>query len=127
MVRRRKYGEDVKQSVKDLLDRTPILEELEYTYDNLLEQTEFITRLSSFQKELTGEVVNGRGLQDIADKAGKTLKSPVTIENLSMETIASSGLTEEERNDLYEATVKLVPNFLVKEQNGYTLSSRRSL
>ncbi len=121
------WGEDVKQSVKDLLDRKPILEELEYTYDNLLEQTEFITRLSSFQKGLTSEVVNGRGLQDIADKAGKTLKSPVTIENLSMETIASSGLTEEEREDLYEATVKLVPNFLVKEQNRYTLSSRKEI
>lgn len=121
------WGEDVKQSVKDLLDRAPILEELEYTYDNLLEQTEFITRLSSFQKELTSEVVNGRGLQDIADKAGKILESPVTIENISMETIASYGLTEAERKDLHEATVRLVPNFLVKEQNRYTVSSRKKV
>lgn len=70
------WGDDVKQNVVDLLGRKPIVEELEYTYDNLLEQTEFITNLSDFQKSLTSEVVNGRNLNTIVKIAGELIEKP---------------------------------------------------
>ena len=46
---------------------TPIMEELEYTYEQLLEQQKFVTQLSNFQKKLTEEISNGSNLETITN------------------------------------------------------------
>ncbi|WP_426427604.1 V4R domain-containing protein [Staphylococcus equorum] len=117
------WGDDVKQNAVDLLGRKPIVKELEYTYDSLLEQTKFITSLSDFQKKLTNEVVNGRTLKDVVKVAGKLIDKPLTIENLSMETIACSGISEEKIEKIREDMMEEVPKFLVKDQSEYIISS----
>lgn len=121
------WGDDVKQNVVDLLGRKPIVEELEYTYDNLLEQTEFITNLSDFQKSLTSEVMNGRDLKAIVEVAGELIEKPLTIEGLSMEMIACSGVSDSQKAKLREEMVETVPEFIVKEQSEYTLSSDKKV
>jgi predicted hydrocarbon binding protein/sugar diacid utilization regulator len=73
----------------------PIVKELEYTYEQLLEQQNFVTRLASFQKELTEEVSNGSNLQEI-------VKIPVLIEDIDHRTITYSGISKEKYLELKE-------------------------
>ena len=72
----------------------PIVKELEYTYEQLLEQQNFVTRLADFQKELTEEVSNGSNLQEIADLVFTIINIPIMIEDIDHRTIAYSGLPE---------------------------------
>ena len=53
---------------------TPIMEELEYTYEQLLEQQKFFTQLSDFQKKLTEEISNGTTLQTITNMVYDNMK-----------------------------------------------------
>ena len=46
---------------------TPIMKELEYTYEQLFEQQKFVTQLSDFQKKLTEEISNGSNLETITN------------------------------------------------------------
>ncbi|WP_017549741.1 V4R domain-containing protein [Salinicoccus carnicancri] len=121
------WGDDVKQNVADLLGRKPIVEELEYTYDNLLEQTEFITNLSDFQKELTNEVVNGRDLKAIVKVAGELVGKPLTIEDLSMETIACAGISDIQKEEMRKEMIETAPEFIVEDKSEYTLSSDKKI
>lgn len=78
----------------------PIVKELEYTYEQLLEQQNFVTRLASFQKRLTEEVSNGSNLQEICDLVYEIVKIPIVIEDIDHRTIAFSGLSEERHHEL---------------------------
>jgi sugar diacid utilization regulator/predicted hydrocarbon binding protein len=80
----------------------PIVKELEYTYEQLLEQQNFVTRLASFQKELTEEVSNGSNLQEIADLVFDIVKIPILIEDIDHRTITYSGIPEEKYLELKE-------------------------
>jgi predicted hydrocarbon binding protein/sugar diacid utilization regulator len=80
----------------------PIVKELEYTYEQLLEQQNFVTRLASFQKELTEEVSNGSNLQEIADLVNDIVKIPVLIEDIDHRTITYSGISKEKYLELKE-------------------------
>lgn len=73
----------------------PIVKELEYTYEQLLEQKRFVTRLANFQKELTEEVSSGSNLQEISELVYATVKIPILIEDIDHRTIAYAGLREE--------------------------------
>lgn len=78
----------------------PIVKELEYTYEQLLEQQNFVTRLASFQKKLTEEVSNGSNLQEIADLVYENVKIPILIEDIDHRTISYSGISEEKYLEL---------------------------
>lgn len=78
----------------------PIVKELEFTYEQLLEQQNFVTRLASFQKELTEEVSNGSNLQEISDLVYNLVKIPIIIEDIDHRTISFSGLSEEKYLEL---------------------------
>ncbi len=73
----------------------PIMEELEYTYEQLLERQKFVTRLSDFQKKLTEEISNGSNLQTIANMVYDSAKIPILIEDNEHRTIVHAGLSEE--------------------------------
>lgn len=111
---------DVDHVPVGLMDSTPIVKELEVTYDQLLEQTEFITSLSEFQKELTEEVVNGRDLNSILTTAYKFTKMPLTIDNLVFETIASVGFSDGDIEKLKRDSEVDIPKFLIKDKGGYS-------
>ena len=72
-----------------------LVKELEYTYEQLLEQQKFVTQLSNFQKKLTEEISNGSNLETIANMVYDTIKIPILIEDIDFRTITYSGLSEE--------------------------------
>jgi sugar diacid utilization regulator/predicted hydrocarbon binding protein len=78
----------------DSYNEIPIVKELEYTYEQLLEQQNFVTRLASFQKKLTEEVSDGSNLQEIANLVYDIVKIPIMIEDIDHRMITFSGLSE---------------------------------
>ncbi|MEH7333835.1 XylR N-terminal domain-containing protein [Neobacillus drentensis] len=76
-------------------NETPIVKELEYTYDQLLEQKTVVTRLANFQQKLTEAIINGSNLQTIVDKVFGMVQIPIIIEGTDLQTIACSGVSEE--------------------------------
>ncbi|MFJ5713214.1 V4R domain-containing protein [Neobacillus sp. NPDC093127] len=79
---------------------TNIIEELEYTYEQLLEQRNYIDKVSTFHKKLTESVSNGSNLQDIADTTFKLLRIPISIEDLSFQKIVYAGISTEDYSKL---------------------------
>jgi len=83
-------------------NETPIVKELEYTYDQLLEQKNVIMRLADFQQKLTEEIINGSHLQPIAKKVYDNVSIPMVIEDTDHQTILYTGLSEERFLELKE-------------------------
>ncbi|CAM3836538.1 hypothetical protein GCM10009865_48830 [Aeromicrobium ponti] len=106
-------------------NETPIVKELEYTYDQLLEQKNVVLRLADFQKKLTEEIINGSGLQTIADKVFENVHIPIVIEDTELRTIVYSGLTEERFLELKED----MNHFLHEneEKNQFLINSKHPL
>ncbi|MFJ7729214.1 XylR N-terminal domain-containing protein [Neobacillus sp. NPDC097160] len=89
------WGSEIQEELK-FYNESNIIEELEYTYEQLLEQRNYIEKVSKFHKKLTESVSNGSNLQDIADTTFKLFRIPISIEDLSFQKIAFSGMDEEE-------------------------------
>nr|WP_263323467.1 V4R domain-containing protein [Neobacillus sp. Marseille-Q6967] len=79
----------------DFSNETPIVKELEYTYDQLLDQKNVVTQLANFQKKLAEAIVNGSDLQTIANMMYDMVRIPLIIEDTVHRTITYSGLSEE--------------------------------
>lgn len=77
-------------------NQTPIIQELEYTYDNLLEQTKMVMKLSEYQKQLTEEIINGNGLQKLVDMTYEMIKIPIIVEDTHIQTLSFAGLDKNE-------------------------------
>ncbi len=86
--------------VLEFYNETPIVTELEYTYDQLLDQKNVVTRLSNFQNKLTEEIINGSDLQTIADIVFNMVNIPIIIEDSVLRTITYTGLSEETYSEL---------------------------
>lgn len=89
------WGEEI-QSELSYYSETSILKELEITYEELVEQKNYIMKVSEFHRQLTESISNGSNLQTITDIAFDLIHIPVTIEGLNFHTIAYSGMTEAE-------------------------------
>lgn len=95
-----------------------IIQELRYTYDQLLDQKDLITRLAQFQKKIMEEVSRGSDLQNIANLFYKTTHIPVIIQSLAFQHDIYSGLSEEQYHQLNE-DLKIS---LVEQRNGAIMS-----
>lgn len=114
------WGNDFQNELNDYHEMN-IIEELEYTYEQLLDQRNYIEKVSMFHKKLIESVSNGSNLQDIADATFELLRIPVSFEDLSFHKIAYSGLNKEEyvslNKDLKEILIQkyshnnLLPSF----------------
>ncbi|MDN7246237.1 XylR N-terminal domain-containing protein [Planococcus shenhongbingii] len=100
IVRTEKEWAEEAQTDLPMYNETSIVEELEYTYDQLLEQKNIITRLADFQQKLTEEVLNGNTMQEIADIVYEIGRIPVVIVGLDFRTAIYSGLSEREHEEL---------------------------
>ncbi|MFK9095009.1 V4R domain-containing protein [Bacillus salipaludis] len=89
------WGSEIQEELK-FYNESNIIEELEYTYEQLVEQRNYIEKVSKFHKKLTESVSNGSNLQDIADTTYKLFRIPISIEDLSFQKIVFSGIDEEE-------------------------------
>ncbi len=93
------WGQEIQEELK-FYHEINIIEELEYTYEQLLEQRNYIEKVSKFHKKLTESISNGSNLQDIADSTFGLLRIPISIEDLSFQKIVYSGLEESEYSSL---------------------------
>lgn len=111
------WGYEIQEELK-FYHESNIIDELEYTYEQLLEQRNFIETVSKFHKKLTESVSNGSNLQDIADSTFKLLRIPISIEDLSFQKIVYSGLKEEQYSSLNN---NLKENLIRKNRNNHNL------
>lgn len=72
----------------------PIINELSYTYEQLYEERQYLEKIADFQNELTGKIVEGSNLKEVADKAFQLIQIPVIIEDAITGNITYSGLTK---------------------------------
>ncbi|RLL47023.1 PucR family transcriptional regulator [Oceanobacillus piezotolerans] len=79
-----------------------IINELSYTYEQLLEQRRFLEELADFQRKLTDEIINGSNLNELTRVAFEIIQTPIIIESSDQELIASSGITDERYIQLQE-------------------------
>ncbi|MEH7484533.1 V4R domain-containing protein, partial [Neobacillus drentensis] len=111
------WGNEIQEELK-FYHESNIIDELEYTYEQLLEQRNFIETVSKFHKKLTESVSNGSNLQDIADSTLKLLRIPISIEDLSFQKIVYSGLKDEQYISLNN---NLKENLIRKNRNNHNL------
>lgn len=93
------WGSEMDDEIQ-LYQEHNILEELECTYEQLLEQRNFIDKVSKIHKLLTESITSGSNLQDIVNIAFNLLQIPVSIEDLGWQKIAYSGLAADEYAEL---------------------------
>ena len=89
------WGSELEEENKYYQEKR-IVDELEYTYEQLLKEKNYIKKVSTFHSMLTESVSNGSDLQEISDIAYRLLGIPVTIEDLGFQKIVFSGINEED-------------------------------
>jgi len=99
------WGNEIQDVIK-FYNEKHIVDELEFTYEQLLEQRNYIDKVSTFHTKLTEYVSNGSDLQSIADASYQLLGIPVTIEDLSFQKIVYSGINETEYMELSKDFMK---------------------
>ncbi|WP_042348739.1 XylR N-terminal domain-containing protein [Bacillus massiliigorillae] len=117
--------EDEIEEELEYYHETPIVKELEYTYEQLLEQRNFITKVSYIHKRLTEEIIDGNNLQNITDIVHEISDIPCMIYDLNFRTLAYSGLTEEDFMKLeqdFKGRIQKSPESLFNGA-GYELNS----
>ncbi|KZE38996.1 hypothetical protein AV656_08855 [Bhargavaea cecembensis] len=110
----RQWAEENQAEHNHLQEETTIVEELEFTYEQLLEQQKVVTKLSDFQKRLTEEIANGSDLLSIAEITYRNEEIPIVVEDRSHRTLAVAGLSEEEDRELKEDMLR----YLAENQPG---------
>ncbi|MCQ6275551.1 XylR N-terminal domain-containing protein [Bacillus sp. V3B] len=121
ITRTQKEWESDMQEELHFYHETPIMEELEYTYEQLLEQQEFVTQLSDFQKKLTEEISNGSKLQTIANMVYDIAQIPILIEDVDHRMITYAGLSEEKYMNVKEE----MDQYIQEEKEKHLLPFRK--
>ncbi|WP_428912449.1 V4R domain-containing protein [Niallia sp. Krafla_26] len=98
----------------------PIVEELQYTYEQLLQQKNTVTRLMEFQKVLTEEIANGSNLQTIIDMVYRLIDIPILIHDIDLRNIAYSGLSQDKFHQIQDEM-----NHYMKENSGIFPQTRK--
>lgn len=115
-----KYKEDWGNEIQDelnLYEKMNIIEELNDTYEQLLEQRNYIEKVAKFHNRLTESISNGSNLHDIVGTTFKLLNIPVSIEDLSFQKIAYSGIQVQEYQELNKDLLYYLKQKLYKNHN----------
>jgi sugar diacid utilization regulator/predicted hydrocarbon binding protein len=75
------------------LDETPIVEELELTYEKLLSERDHLLIANNINKILTNEVVNGANLERIIEEAYRLTAIPTAVHTSNAQTITAAGFS----------------------------------
>ena len=86
------WGNEIKEQL-DALEESPILGELERTYNTLLQERDHLTTANNIYKKLTEEVVKGNNLDSIVQEVYKLTKLPVVIHNSHGYPLTSAGFS----------------------------------
>ncbi len=107
------WGTEMQEEIKYYEDKS-IIDELEYTYEQLLEQRNNVEKISGFHNTLTQKVIDGATLDEIITSVYELLDIPVSIEDLSFKPKVFRGISCEEY-DILNADLR---NCLMQTNNG---------
>ncbi|MBA4538018.1 XylR N-terminal domain-containing protein [Bacillus aquiflavi] len=82
--------------------QTPIVKELEITYEKLLEERNNLQLAATIHKRLTQELVNGKDLDSLAQIIFQLMKLPIIFEDTQFRQLASAGVQEKHLKDIQE-------------------------
>ncbi|MEI4771773.1 V4R domain-containing protein [Psychrobacillus sp. FJAT-51614] len=95
------WNPEMLEEIKHYED-THIIDELKYTYEQLLEQRNNVEKISTFHNTLTQKILDGANLEEITSSIFDLLDIPVSIEDLSFKPKIYKGISDEEYNNLNE-------------------------
>lgn len=95
------WGEEIEEEYHYYSEST-IIKDFKYTYEQLLEQRNYIYQVDSLHKKLTEAVTNGCDLQTIAENASDTAGIPIIINDVNFQTFAYAGMSKEQFKELNE-------------------------
>ncbi|KKK39131.1 hypothetical protein WQ57_04980 [Mesobacillus campisalis] len=107
------WGSEIQDELS-LYEEMNIIEELNDTYEQLLEQRNYIDKVAKFHNRLTESISSGSNLHDIAQTTFSLLKIPVSIEDLSFQKIAYAGVKEEDYLEFNKDLVEYLKQKLYK-------------
>jgi len=87
------WGDEIQDELY-YLEETPILEELELTYEKLLQERDQLNLVHMLHKQLTEEVIKENGLESIIEKVYQLCKIPVIVHNVYGHSIAFAGISK---------------------------------
>lgn len=86
------WGNEIKEELY-YLEEIPIVEELEFTFEQLLQEREMLTTVNNIQKKLTEKIIHGNNLNDIIQEVYKFTKIPIIVHTIHGQMVANAGLT----------------------------------
>lgn len=107
------WDSDMQGEIKHYED-THIIDELKYTYEQLLEQRNNVERISTFHNTLTQKILDGANLEQITETVYDLLGIPLSIEDLSFKPKVFKGINNEE----YTIFNEDLRNCLIHVNNG---------
>ena len=109
------WGDRVHEELSYLQEK-PIVEELEYTYEQLLLERNYIEKVFKFHHILTESVSKGINLVELAQIVHDLLGIPVAIDDLSFHPIALSGITESEYENIKTDFLQVLKTYYPQEE-----------
>lgn len=101
------WGEEIKSELS-FFDESSIAQELEETYEKLLEERNNLAKTLTIHKKLTEEILQGNTLSSISDIVYETTKIPIIISDLNVQPFAYSGITDDEYATIAEQLPQLI-------------------
>ena len=86
------WGDEIVEEL-NYLDETPIVKELEVTFEQLLQEREILTTVNNIQKKLTEKIIKGNNLDAIIQEVYALTKIPIVVHTIHGQTIANAGLS----------------------------------
>jgi len=93
------WGKEIKNELS-YYEQTPIVQELEITYETLLEERNNLKRASTIHNRLTQELINGKDLASIVKLIYQMTQNPIVIEDTQFRLLAYNGVEEAEILDI---------------------------
>ncbi len=87
------WGNEIQEELY-YLEETPILKELELTYEKLLQERDQLNFVHMIHKQLTEEVIKENNLESIIEKVYQLCKIPVIVHNVHGQPIAFAGVSK---------------------------------
>lgn len=78
-----------------LYKESSFIDELNYTYEQLLDQKNYIEKVSTFHDTLTTKLSEGHSIEEVINTVSQTLDIPVTIEDLNFQARLYVGIEQE--------------------------------
>lgn len=86
------WGDEIKEELY-YLEETPIVEELECTFEQLLQERENLTTVNNIQKKLTEKIIKGNNLDTIIQEVYALTKIPIVVHTIHGQIITDAGLS----------------------------------